>query len=244
MIFITPPPPDSFVPLLEETSELEPLVKRVLSDVGRIPDGQVVIVPPANVLLLLALARRAVGGCVTTFTDNRALLRELHAVHTLKRLGTRLVLNPHPFSSHGMQCLKDASVDALVIDYTLPTADTMDHDVIELARVLRPGATVILMSAFQLKPIPEELVDPLTAAGFEWTAVSPGDCMQDMWRGGYTDIEMRDITHLLVPFWERRSMHVRTKGSARGYRTLLEDAESGLGGALVYTYIKGERRRA
>jgi hypothetical protein len=232
------------VPLLEETSELEPLVKRVLSDIGRIPDGQVVVVPPANVLLLLALAKRVVGGSVVTFTDSRALLRELHAVHRMRRLGTRLSLNPHPFSSHGMQCLKDASVDALVIDYTIPTADTMDHDVIELARALRPGARLVLMSAFQVKPVPDGLVEPLTAAGFEWTAVSPGECMQDMWRGGYMDIEMRDITDLLLSFWERRAMHVRTKGSAKGYRTLLEDPENGLGGALVYTYITGNRRRA
>lgn len=135
------------------------------------------------------------------------------------------------------------TLDGLVSEFIVyPTRAPTEIGQAEMARVLRPGGRMILTDVILTKPLPQEVREELEIIGLDYLCEATVDDFRHwMEAAGLVDVEVQDMTRFLQPVWEARRETDRAVAHRSGYSYLLDDDQYGLGKAIQYIYVRGEK---
>ncbi len=138
--------------------------------------------------------------------------------------------------------------DGVISEFIIyPTCAPTEIGQPEMARVLKPGGTVLLTDVIVTKPLPADARAELLAIGLDYLCeATPDDFRQWMEQAGLTSVEVVDMTPVVRGAWEHRrkaGAAARRGAGNRGFGLLLEDPNIGLGHAIHYVYVRGQKPR-
>jgi len=139
--------------------------------------------------------------------------------------------------------LPDASFDGLVSEFIVyPTSTPTEIGQPEMARVLKPGGKMVLTDVIVTRPLPQAVRDELKAIGLDYLCEgTQNDFRHWMASAGITSIDIIDFTPLLREVWEGKRRNEIADRHHKGYAYLLDDPIYGLGKAIFYIYVRGEK---
>ncbi len=139
--------------------------------------------------------------------------------------------------------MPDASFDGLVSEFIVyPTTTPTEIGQAEMARVLKPGGKMVLTDVIVTRPLPQAVRDELQAIGLDYLCEgTQNDFRHWMASAGLTNIDVIDFTPLLREVWEGKRRNEPAAGHHKGYSYLLDDPIYGLGKAIFYIYVRGEK---
>jgi ubiquinone/menaquinone biosynthesis C-methylase UbiE len=131
--------------------------------------------------------------------------------------------------------------DALVSEFVIyPTPLPTEIGQPEMARVLKPGGTMIITDVVLTRPVSPAQRRALRQIGVNYLCEARVTDFEDWMRDACLErIEVADITPTLRRVWlQRQSRDLQTNHQA-GYALLLEDQALQLGQGSFYIYAKG-----
>ena len=139
--------------------------------------------------------------------------------------------------------LVDATYDALVSEFIVyPTATPTQIGQPEMARVLKPGGRMILTNVIVTRPLPADVREKLEIIGLDYLCEgTPADFHKWMNEAGLINVAVLDLTTTLRSVWEARREVDRAPSHLAGYSYLLDHPQFGLGKAIFYVYVRGEK---
>jgi ubiquinone/menaquinone biosynthesis C-methylase UbiE len=142
--------------------------------------------------------------------------------------------------------MPDASFDGLVSEFIIyPTASQAKIGQTEMARVLKPGGKMILTDVIVTKHLPQQARQELATIGLDYLCEgTPNDFRSWMATAGLINVELLDLTPMLRKVWEDRRAVDFTATHQRGFSYLLDNHHNGLGGAIFYICVRGEKPKA
>jgi SAM-dependent methyltransferase len=134
----------------------------------------------------------------------------------------------------------DESFDAVVSEFIVyPTSQATDIGQPEMARVLRPGGVMTITDVIVPTEPPSEVRADLSAVGLDYLCVAtPQDFQGWMDEAGMIDVEIRDLTAMVRPVWEKR---LSNAPDARAAHHLLGSGPWSLGHGLRYIRVRGTK---
>ena len=137
----------------------------------------------------------------------------------------------------------DSSYDALVSEFIVyPTSTPIEIGQIEMARVLKPGGKIVLTEVIATRPIPSHARQDLAGIGLDYICdATLGDFRKWMTDAGLINIDVRDLTSTVKMVWEDRSDSDLVISHQAGYSYLLDNPQGGLGKAIFYISVSGEK---
>ena len=141
--------------------------------------------------------------------------------------------------------LPDASFDSLVSEFIVyATRAPTQIGQPEMARVLIPGGRMILTDVIVTRQLPEEVHSALELIGLDYLCeATPEDFHSWMASAGLENFALQDMTPLVRTVWEARRSSDRSPSHHLGYSYLLDDPNIGLGHAIFYIYVRGEKAK-
>jgi hypothetical protein len=139
--------------------------------------------------------------------------------------------------------LPDASFDALVREFIVyPTNAPAEIGQSEMVRVLKPGGKMVLTDVILTRPLPAEAHEALGNIGLDHLCEATRDDFKRwMTAAGLVNVEVLDLTSSVRSAWESRRDTDLSAAHWMGYSYLLEDMQFGLGKAIFYIYVHGEK---
>ncbi len=146
----------------------------------------------------------------------------------------------------------DNTFDGLVSEFILfPTPMPTEISQPEMARVLKPGSSMLITDVIVATPISrasgaEQLLaaarPALQAIGLDYMCeATPADFCSWMEAAGLVDVAVEDLTRFVRPVWEQRRRDDLDPAHQEGYSLLLEDPDTQLGEAIFYIYVQGRK---
>ncbi len=137
----------------------------------------------------------------------------------------------------------DASFDGLVSEFILfPTPLPTEIGQPEMARVLKPGAPMLITDVIMPGPLPEGARTALQAIGLDYLCeATPADFCAWMDSAGLVEVGVEDLTFLVRPVWEQRRRLDPDPSHREGYALLLERPGIQLGEGIFYIYVRGRK---
>lgn len=226
-----------------EPAELEALapVRRYLRDELDLPvDARVLVLCSAHGTLAIALALSHPGWKLVGLEADDQLLGDSRAAVAVGELSLRLA-----FEKAAQKRIEypDEAFDAVVSDFILdPTPQPTKIGQPEMARVIKPGGTMIVTDVIVTEPLSETAQSELAAVGLDYLCkATAADFRRWMTAAGLEDVEVRDVTPAAVAAWQvrrRRGPHAR---EALGYLRLLDGPRPALGRAILYICARGRK---
>jgi ubiquinone/menaquinone biosynthesis C-methylase UbiE len=139
--------------------------------------------------------------------------------------------------------LPDASIHALVSEFIVyPTSTPTEISQVEMARVLRPGGKIVLTDVIVTRHLGQDVREALQSIGLDYLCeATQADFRSWMAEAGLVNLQLLDLTPTLRNVWEYRRSSDRVSAHRAGYATLLDDPHVGLGRAIFYLYLSGEK---
>ena len=139
--------------------------------------------------------------------------------------------------------LPDASFDGLVSEFIVyPTSTPTEIGQPEMARVIRPGGRMILTDVIVTRSLPAAVRQELTVIGLDYLCEGTQADFRDwMAEAGLVNIQVTDLTETVRKVWEYRRTVDLTAAHQKGYSYLLDNPQFGLGEAIFYIYVRGEK---
>jgi len=137
----------------------------------------------------------------------------------------------------------DASFDGLVSEFILfPTPVPTEIGQPEMARVLKPGASMLITDVIVPEPLPEGARTALQAIGLDYLCeATPADFCAWMESAGLVEVAVEDLTPLVRPVWEQRQRTDPDPAHREGYALLLEHPGIQMGEGIFYIYVCGRK---
>ena len=139
--------------------------------------------------------------------------------------------------------MPDASFDALVSEFIVyPTTSPTEIGQAEMGRVLAPGGKMILTDVIVTKRLPAQIRQELALIGLDYLCEATREDFRSwMTDAGLVNVETLDLTPTVRNVWENRRSIDLTAAHQPGYSYLLDNPAFGLGKAIFYIYVHGEK---
>jgi hypothetical protein len=139
--------------------------------------------------------------------------------------------------------MSDSSFDGLVSEFIVyPTSAPTEIGQPEMARILAPGGKMILTDVIVTRPLPQSVRQELTAIGLDYLCQATQDDFKNwMTSTGLINIKLLDLTSTVRKVWEQKLTRDNNEQHHKGYSYLLDHQEFGLGRAIFYIYVRGEK---
>lgn len=223
-----------------EIEQLLPILEQVGSDLGPVDGKEILVLCSSTGEVAFWLGEMMEQGKVTGVELDRESLEI--AQRTAHEMGLERVVVFQPAEKKHIP-VPDSSFDGLVSEFIVyPTSTPTEIGQAEMARVLRPGGKMILTDVIVVKPLPPEVRQVLQAIGLDYLCEgTQADFQSWMADAGLINIEVSDLTPIVRKVWENRRASDLSVGHQSGYSRLLDDRVLGLGKAIFYIYVRGEK---
>jgi ubiquinone/menaquinone biosynthesis C-methylase UbiE len=137
----------------------------------------------------------------------------------------------------------DSSYDALVSEFIVyPSSLPTEIGQTEMARVLAPGGRMAITDVIVTKPLPVQIRQELSLIGLDYLCEATQDDFHSwMTDAGLVNVQVSDLTSTVRQAWEYRREADQSVLHQRGYSYLLNNSNYGLGGAIFYIYVRGDK---
>lgn len=225
---------------LNEIERLSPILEQISSDLTPVDGKQVLVLCSATGEVAFWLGEMMEQGKVTGLELDPELLEI--ARRTTHEMGLEGVVEFLPAEKQRIP-LPDASMDALVSEFIVyPTSTPTEIGQVEMARVLRPGGKIILTDVIITRRVVQPVREALQSIGLDYLCeATQADFRSWMAEAGLVNLQLLDLTPTLRNVWEYRRSSDRVSAHQAGYTTLLDDPHVGLGRAIFYLYLSGEK---
>lgn len=226
-----------------EPTELEALapVWQHLRAGLRLPvDARVLVLCSAHGTVASALALSHPGWKLVGLEADDQLLGDARA-RAAGELSLRVTFEK---AAHNRIEYPDEVFDAVVSDFILdPTPQPTEIGQPEMARVIKPGGTIMVTDVIVTEPLSESARSELAAVGLEYMCQArAADFRRWMTAAGLEDIEVQDVTPAAVAAWQVRRRGGPHASEAPGYLRLLDGPQPALGQAILYICARGRKR--
>lgn len=221
-----------------EIAMLSPIFEQIRKDVEVSGRKDILVLCSAGGEVVFWLANVLKGSRVTGLELDPQLLE--HARQQAKEQGLEDVVAFYQAEKTHIP-FPDATFDALVSEFVVfPTPAPTEIGQPEMARVLKPGGTMVLTDVITTRPIPQDVRAALRAIGLDYLCEGTQDDFRRwMTEAGLINIEVLDLTPIVRRVWERRRQNMSMMHN--GFAYLLDDPNSRLGEAIFYIYARGEK---
>ncbi len=223
-----------------EIDHLSPILEQVSSDLAPVDGKQILVLCSATGEVAFWLGEMMEQGKVTGLElDRESLDISRRAAH---EMGLESMVEFQMAEKQRIP-LPDSSFDGLVSEFIVyPTITPTEIGQPEMARVLAPGGKMILTDVIVSRPLPQEVRDELQAIGLDYLCEGTREDFQSWMTGaGLVNVEVLDLTPTVRKVWEDRRAADRTAAHQTGYSYLLDSPLYGLGEAIFYIYVRGEK---
>ena len=226
-----------------EIDHLLPILERISTDLAPVDGKLILVLDSGTGELAFWLGELMEQGKVTGMElDQESLAIARRAAH---EMGLEEMVEFIPAEKQHIP-MPDASFDSLVSEFIVyPTATPTGIGQPEMARTLKPGGKMILTDVIVTKPLPQEVREELGLIGLDYLCEGTQDDFRHWMSGaGLVDVTLLDLTSILHSVWENRRETDRTVTHQLGYSYLLDDSHFGLGHAIFYIYVRGEKPKS
>jgi len=215
-----------------ERELLSPVIETILADLEPLEGKRILVLCSASGEVALRIADRVGDGEVLGLELSDELLSAARSAKTEgvpvrfdKALPDRI---PPP----------DAAFDGVVSEFIVyPTSEVTDIGQPEMARVLRPDGVMTITDVVAPEDPPADIRAAFTEAHIDYLCVAtPDDFAGWMEEAGMVDVEVRELTDLVRPLWERR---LATRAAAATH--LLGSGPWSLGRGIRYIRVRGTK---
>ncbi len=223
-----------------EIDRLSPILEQLASDLSPVDGKRILVLCSAAGDVAFRLAEMMEFGKVTGLElDQKSLELARRAAH---EMGLEGLVEFFPAEMDHIP-MPDASFDALVSDFIVyPTSTPTKIGQPEMARVLAPGGRMILTDVIVTVPLTPQAHQALASIGLDYGCEATRDDFQSwMTAAGLNNVEVLDLTPTVRNVWEQRRAVDKANTHQLGYSYLLDDSDIGLGKALFYIYIRGDK---
>lgn len=221
---------------LSEIEGLSPILEQIQADLEPLNGKSILVLCSAVGEIPFWLAGRMTQGHILGLELNDKLLEAARRQAREKGVG-HLVEFRKAKKSH--LPLPDNTFDGLISEFILfPTPTPTEIGQPEMARVLKPGGTMVLTDVIVTHPLPPEVREELNTIGLDYLCEGTADDFRRwMHAAGLTDIGVKDLTPVVKPVWEQRQEQDPAPDHRTGYSRLLEM----LGDSIFYIYVRGTK---
>lgn len=223
-----------------EIEHLLPILEQVSSDLATLDGKKVLVLCSGTGEVAFWLGEMMEQGKVTGLElDREALAVARRAAH---EMGLESVVEFQAAEKQHIP-LPDSSMDGLVSEFIVyPTSTPTEIGQPEIARVLAPGGKMILTDVLVSRPLPQEVRNELQTIGLDYLCNGTQEDFKSWMTGaGLVNVEVLDLTSTVRKVWEDRREADRAAVHQTGYAYLLDNFKYGLGGAIFYIYVRGEK---
>ena len=223
-----------------EIERLLPILEQMSSDLRPVDGKKILVLCSATGEVAFWLGEMMERGKVTGLElDPEALDLARRSAH---EMGLEEVVEFLPAEKHNLPLI-DGCYDALVSEFIVyPTSTPTEIGQAEMARVLVPGGRMILTDVIITRPLPQPIRQELTAIGLDYLCEgSPDEFRRWMADAGMINVEIIDLTPTVRTVWEFKRSADRSSQHQPGYFYLLDDPVWGLGKAIFYIYVCGDK---
>jgi ubiquinone/menaquinone biosynthesis C-methylase UbiE len=223
-----------------EIEHLLPILEQVSSDLATVDGKKILVLCSGTGEVAFWLGEMMEQGKVTGLElDRESLAVARRAAH---EMGLESVVEFQAAEKQHIP-LPDSSIDDLVSEFIVyPTSTPTEIGQPEMARVLAPGGKMILTDVLVSRPLPQDVRDAFQAIGLDYLCNGTQEDFKGWMTGaGLVNVEVLDLTSTLRKVWEDRREADRAAAHQTGYAYLLDNFQFGLGGAIFYIYVRGEK---
>jgi SAM-dependent methyltransferase len=223
-----------------EIERLSPILEQISFDLAPMDSKQILVLCSATGELVFWLGEMMEQGKVTGVElDPESIDISRRATH---EMGLESMVEFIPAEMKHIP-VPDATYDALVREFIVyPTAAPTQVSQPEMARVLKPGGKMILTDVIVTRPLPPEVREALEVVGLDYLCEgTQADFRTWMSQAGLINVAVLDLTPTLRTVWDARREADRATSHDTGYSYLLDHPQFGLGRAIFYVYVRGEK---
>lgn len=223
-----------------EIDRLSPILEQVSSDLSPVDGKSILVLCSAAGEVVFRLAEMMETGKVTGLEldqESREIARR--AAHGM---GLEGMVEFLPAEKDRIP-FPDATFDALVSEFIVyPTSTPTEIGQAEMRRILTPGGRMILTDVIVTIPLPPHIRQEFAAIGLDYLCEANQDDFKSwMTAAGLINVQVLDLTDTVRNVWEdRRSVDIISSHHP-GYFHLLDHQRYGLGKALFYIYVRGDK---
>jgi len=227
----------------EEIEKLSPILEQMRVDLEPLNGKSVLVLCSAAGDVAFWLGERMKNGSVVGLELSDELLKT--ATIRVKEKGLDSLVKFQKAEKDRIP-FPDETFDALVSEFIIfPTSVPTQIGQPEMARVLKPGGTMILTDVIVTKPLSEEKSAAFQAIGLDYLCEGTQDEFRNwMEDAGLINVDILDFTPVVRRVWKQRQDRAVTSQQQKAYSILLEDPEFGLGKAIFYIYVRGNTFQA
>ncbi|MFX1319879.1 MAG: methyltransferase domain-containing protein [Promethearchaeota archaeon] len=223
----------------QEISQLAPILMQMEQDLYPLNEKQICVLCSGFGELVFRLDKkmRQKGKIIGLERSRKALQQaKTFAAQNQFRAQSSFQLitkNKLPYANH--------TFDALVSEFIIyPTPLPTEIGQLEMARVVKPGGTILLTDVLRTHPMSKKETQALKHIDIHYLCDATfSDFQTWMTAAGLTNITIRDFTPLLQTIWSQRAAKNTDKTHRVGYNLLLHDNKLKLGEGIFYIYAKG-----
>jgi SAM-dependent methyltransferase len=223
-----------------ENERLFPILEQVSTDLAPVDGKRILVLCSAAGEVAIRLGEMMELGKVTGLElDQESLDLARRAAH---EMGLEGMVEFLPAEMERIP-MPDSSFDGLVSEFIVyPTSSPTEIGQAEMARVLAPGGRMILTDVIVTKPLPQPMRQELAGIGLDYLCEGTQDDFRSwMTAAGLINVKVLDLTSTLQQVWESRRAADQAMIHQPGYSYLLDDRHFGLGEAIFYIYVRGEK---
>jgi arsenite methyltransferase len=223
-----------------EIDRLSPILEQLSIDLVPVDGKRILVLCSAAGEVVFRLAEMMETGKVTGLElDQESLEIARRSAH---EMGLESMVEFMPAEKDHLPML-DSSFDALVSEFIVyPTSLPTEIDQIEMARVLASGGKMALTDVIVTTPMPPQVRQELTMIGLDYLCeATQDDFRRWMAEAGLINVNILDLTSTVRQVWESRGETDLSAAHQRGYSYLLDGGNFGLGKAIFYIYVRGEK---
>lgn len=223
-----------------EIDRLSPILEQISSDLAPVDGKQILVLCSATGELVFWLGEMMEQGKVTGVElDQESLTIARRSAH---EMGLERMVEFVPAEMQHIPLPADG-FDGLVSEFIVyPTSTPTEIGQPEMARVLKPGGRMIFTDVIVTKPLPPIVRQELEIIGLNYLCEGTRDDFRSwMTAAGLVNVAMLDLTPIVRAVWEYRRDSDRAGSHQMGYSYLLDDPHYGLGKAVFYIYVRGEK---
>jgi len=225
----------------EEIEKLSPILEQMQAYLEPLDGKSILVLCSAAGDVAFRLGERTKNGLVAGLELNDELLK-IARIRAKERGLERLV--KFQKAKKDRIPFPNETFDALVSEFIIfPTSVPTKIGQPEMARVLKPVGKMILTDVIVTKPLSEEKRVAFQAIGLDYLCEGTQDEFRNWMKdANLINVEILDFTPLVRQVWKQRQDRAVTSRQQKAYSILLEDPEFGLGNAVFYIYVRGEKK--
>lgn len=223
-----------------EIDRLSPILEQLSADLAPVDGKRILVLCSAAGEMAFRLAEMMETGKVSGLElDNESLAIARRAAH---EMGLEGMVEFLPAEKDNLPA-DDSSFDVVVSEFIVyPTSSPTEIGQGEMARVLAPGGKLALTDVIVTKPLPPQVRQELTLIGLDYMCEATQDDFKSwMNDAGLVNVQVNDVTSILREAWELRRETDLSVAHQRGFSYLLDNGNFGLGKAIFYIYVRGEK---